>query len=298
MPHNALRASSQRSELSALSGMTAACKEYDVSLSLYDRHVLEKLLTEQSNPGVGIARRAAHRGSAAHHQRRGCSKWRAVEREIPAIARAVDAIVAAIEKGGRLFYIGAGTSGRLGVLDASEIPPTFSAPPTMVQGIIAGGEAALSRATETTEDDPGYRRARPAGARVHAAMCWWGSPPAAGRLTCWARSRRRGGWARRRSGSVARRSPNWRAPWTSPSRRWWGRKWCRLDQDEGRHGAKAGIEHALYRGVRAIGLRLRQPDGERAAEEPQAGGPRAAHHRAGGRRIVRTRRRTAGRNRA
>jgi len=78
----------------------------------------------------------------------------AVEREIPAIARAVDMIVAAIEKGGRLFYLGAGTSGRLGVLDASECPPTYSVPPEMVQGIMAGGEAALSRATETTEDDP------------------------------------------------------------------------------------------------------------------------------------------------
>jgi N-acetylmuramic acid 6-phosphate etherase len=77
-----------------------------------------------------------------------------VQREIPAIARAVDAVVAAFEHGGRLFYIGAGTSGRLGVLDASECPPTFSVPPGMVQGIMAGGEAALSRATETTEDDP------------------------------------------------------------------------------------------------------------------------------------------------
>jgi N-acetylmuramic acid 6-phosphate etherase len=78
----------------------------------------------------------------------------AVTREVPAIARAVDAIVAAIEAGGRLFYIGAGTSGRLGVLDASECPPTFSVSPELVQGIMAGGEAALSRATETTEDDP------------------------------------------------------------------------------------------------------------------------------------------------
>jgi N-acetylmuramic acid 6-phosphate etherase len=78
----------------------------------------------------------------------------AVAREIPAIARAVDAIGAAIQHGGRLFYIGAGTSGRLGVLDASECPPTFSAPPELVQGIMAGGEQALARATETTEDDP------------------------------------------------------------------------------------------------------------------------------------------------
>jgi N-acetylmuramic acid 6-phosphate etherase len=74
--------------------------------------------------------------------------------ELPQIALAVDAITAAFRRGGRLFYIGAGTSGRLGVLDASECPPTFSAPVGMVQGIIAGGEAALSRPTEATEDDP------------------------------------------------------------------------------------------------------------------------------------------------
>jgi N-acetylmuramic acid 6-phosphate etherase len=77
-----------------------------------------------------------------------------VTAEIPQIARAIDAIVEAFNKGGRLFYIGAGTSGRLGVLDAAECPPTFNVPPDLVQGIIAGGASALSRATETTEDDP------------------------------------------------------------------------------------------------------------------------------------------------
>ena len=77
----------------------------------------------------------------------------AVRREIPHIARAVDAIVRTLEAGGRLFYLGAGTSGRLGVLDASECPPTFNVPPETVQGIIAGGEPALSRATEVSEDD-------------------------------------------------------------------------------------------------------------------------------------------------
>jgi len=77
-----------------------------------------------------------------------------VAAELPAIARAVDGIVEAFGKGGRLFYIGAGTSGRLGVLDAAECPPTFNVPAGLVQGIIAGGESALSRATETTEDDP------------------------------------------------------------------------------------------------------------------------------------------------
>lgn len=77
-----------------------------------------------------------------------------VASEIPRIAEAVDAIVHAFGAGGRLFYIGAGTSGRLGVLDAAECPPTFQVPPDLVQGIIAGGESALARATEATEDDP------------------------------------------------------------------------------------------------------------------------------------------------
>ena len=116
--------------------------------------MLEDLLTEQSNPASAsldaLPTEEVLRIINAEDRKVAV----AVEREIPAIARAVDAIVAGIEKGGRLFYIGAGTSGRLGVLDASEIPPTFSAPPSMVQGIVAGGEAALSRATETTEDDP------------------------------------------------------------------------------------------------------------------------------------------------
>ena len=75
---------------------------------------------------------------------------------------------ATFEAGGRLFYIGAGTSGRLGVLDAAECPPTFGVPPEMVQGIIAGGEAAVSRATEATEDDP------EAGARDLAARGFTG----------------------------------------------------------------------------------------------------------------------------
>jgi N-acetylmuramic acid 6-phosphate etherase len=78
----------------------------------------------------------------------------AVAGEVPRIAEAVDRITKGIRIGGRLFYIGAGTSGRLGVLDAAEIPPTFHAPEELVQGIIAGGEAALDRATEATEDDP------------------------------------------------------------------------------------------------------------------------------------------------
>ncbi len=79
---------------------------------------------------------------------------RAVAREITHIAQAVDGVVERIESGGRLFYLGAGTSGRLGVLDASECPPTFNTPPELVQGIIAGGERALRHPIEKAEDDP------------------------------------------------------------------------------------------------------------------------------------------------
>lgn len=78
---------------------------------------------------------------------------RAVEAESEAIAHAIELCVAAFRTGGRLFYVGAGTSGRLGVLDASECPPTFSTPPEMVQGIIAGGDVALRRSVEGEEDE-------------------------------------------------------------------------------------------------------------------------------------------------
>ncbi|MGI8772038.1 MAG: N-acetylmuramic acid 6-phosphate etherase [Acidobacteriaceae bacterium] len=78
----------------------------------------------------------------------------AVALELPQIARVVDAIVERMERGGRLFYTGAGTSGRLGVLDASECPPTFNVRPELVQGIIAGGDHALRQAVEGAEDSP------------------------------------------------------------------------------------------------------------------------------------------------
>ncbi len=134
--------------------------------------MLDKLLTEQPNPasaGIDLLPTEQVLRIINAEDRKVAE---AVEREIPAITRAVDAIVARFEAGGRLFYMGAGTSGRLGVLDASECPPTFSVPPEMVRGIIAGGEAALSRATETTEDDPviGVRDLLAAGFTAHDVL--------------------------------------------------------------------------------------------------------------------------------
>ncbi len=78
---------------------------------------------------------------------------RAIAGALPAITQAVDAIVHALQNGGRLFYVGAGTSGRLATLDAAELPPTFGTPPNMVQAIIAGGRRALTHAVEGAEDD-------------------------------------------------------------------------------------------------------------------------------------------------
>ncbi|MBB5337220.1 N-acetylmuramic acid 6-phosphate etherase [Pectinatus brassicae] len=77
----------------------------------------------------------------------------AIEKILPQIAIAVDNIVDKMKTGGRLFYIGAGTSGRLGVLDAAECPPTYSVPPELIQGLIAGGKEAMFRAQEGAEDN-------------------------------------------------------------------------------------------------------------------------------------------------
>lgn len=92
----------------------------------------------------------------------------AVEQAIPQITLVVDAIKTAFESGNRLFYFGAGTSGRLGVLDASECPPTYGAPPELVQGIIAGGDIALRSAVEGAEDsaEQGEADVRQAGLRA------------------------------------------------------------------------------------------------------------------------------------
>ncbi|MFN0171169.1 MAG: N-acetylmuramic acid 6-phosphate etherase [Bryobacteraceae bacterium] len=135
--------------------------------------MLDKLLTEQSNPassGIDAKSTVDILRIMNQEDRRVAD---CVTVEIPQIAKAVDAIVAAMDAGGRLFYIGAGTSGRLGVLDASECQPTFSVPPDLVQGIMAGGDKALSTSVETIEDDPaiGIRDLRARGFTSKDVLC-------------------------------------------------------------------------------------------------------------------------------
>lgn len=119
-----------------------------------DTAQLFHLITEQQNPHSSAIDQADTAEMLRIINREDARVPEAVAREIPNIARAVDGIVRRLRAGGRLFYVGAGTSGRLGVLDASECPPTYNTPPSMVQGVMAGGMRALARATEASEDSP------------------------------------------------------------------------------------------------------------------------------------------------
>ncbi|WP_022836239.1 N-acetylmuramic acid 6-phosphate etherase [Salisaeta longa] len=122
------------------------------SPDLFDR--LQQLATEQRNPHSAAIDTASveeilHIINTEDHR-----VPIAVRREIPHIAAAVRRIVDAFAQGGRLLYVGAGTSGRLGVVDASECPPTFGTDPALVQGIIAGGRSAVFQSQEGAEDEP------------------------------------------------------------------------------------------------------------------------------------------------
>ena len=111
-----------------------------------------RIATEQRNPRTRDLDTLDVPGILARLNAEDATVPAAVTRELPHVARAVELVVASFREGGRLFYVGAGTSGRLGVLDASECPPTFGSDPEQVQGIIAGGYGALVRAVEGAED--------------------------------------------------------------------------------------------------------------------------------------------------
>lgn len=114
---------------------------------------LERLMTEKRNPDTKNIDMLSTLEIVAAIQREDEKVAAAVKMTLPDVAAAVELIVDALKCGGRLFYLGAGTSGRLGVLDAAECPPTFSTEPELVQAIIAGGNAAMFQAVEGAEDD-------------------------------------------------------------------------------------------------------------------------------------------------
>ncbi|WP_309129067.1 N-acetylmuramic acid 6-phosphate etherase [Microbacterium sp.] len=128
------------------------------------RSTLETLSTERVDPAFAKLDTLATADQVALMAEQGIVAATAVAAERESIARAVDGIVERLGRGGRLVYVGAGTAGRMGVLDASEIPPTYGTDPSLVTGHIAGGEHALRNAVENAEDD------EQAGAAVGASL--------------------------------------------------------------------------------------------------------------------------------
>jgi N-acetylmuramic acid 6-phosphate etherase len=114
---------------------------------------MDHLTTEQNNPESVSIDQMDPIQIAMLMNREDLKVVAAVERVLPDIARAIELVTERVQAGGRLIYIGAGTSGRLGVLDASECPPTFNTPPALVVGLIAGGYRALTNAIEGAEDN-------------------------------------------------------------------------------------------------------------------------------------------------
>jgi N-acetylmuramic acid 6-phosphate etherase len=125
-----------------------------VVMSAPDQNILGSLLTEARNPASEHLDELSTLEMLAIINAEDAKVAAAVQAELPQIAKAVDAVAERFANGGRLFYIGAGTSGRLGVLDASECPPTFSVDTTLFQGLIAGGDRALRLSSEHSEDSP------------------------------------------------------------------------------------------------------------------------------------------------
>ena len=213
--------------------MTAADRSsIDLEIVELTMTLEDHLLTEARNPHSEAIDRLERRRDRRADERRGREGRRGGRgRGGDAIARAIEWAAERFRRGGRLIYVGAGTSGRLGVLDASECPPTFSTPPEMVVGLIAGGPTALTRAVEGAEDDPDRGAADLARARPSRPATWSsGSPPRAGRPYVLGAVRRgEGDRARPPSASPATgracsasgstwRSPRWSAPRSSPAR--------------------------------------------------------------------------------
>jgi N-acetylmuramic acid 6-phosphate etherase len=130
---------------------------------------LGALETERVDPRYGAIDRAGVSELAALMNEADASVPAAVRAALPQIVPAIEAVSQRMRRGGRLLYVGAGTPGRLGVLDAAECPPTFGTPPGLVRGVIAGGEAAMFAAQEGVEDDAGAGRAAIAAEEVTSA---------------------------------------------------------------------------------------------------------------------------------
>ena len=251
-----------------------------------DRDTLGSLLTEARNPASEHLDTLPTLEMLALINAEDATVAGAVQAELGNVARAVDAIAERFGRGGRLFYIGAGTSGRLGVLDASECPPTFSVSADLVQGLIAGGDSALRLSSEHSEDS------REEGARDLAAAGFGadGKPDtlvgiaASGRTpyVLGAMEYAKGlgaltvGLSCVPGSAVAKAAEIAITPATGP------------EVLTGSTRMKAGTATKMVLNMLSTGVMVRtgsdvwQPDGEYAADECEAGGPRGADYRGGG----------------
>ena len=208
----------------------------------------------------------------------------AVRRALPQIARAVDLIANALQRGGRLIYVGAGTSGRIAALDAAECPPTFNVDPRTVQFVMAGGPAALASAGEADEDsrELGRRemaKRKPGRNDVVVGIAASGRTP----FTLAAIEYARGKGAHTISVTCNRNTPMQRAARLAIVTQGGAGSDFRVDPHESRHGAEDGAEHALQRGHDAAGIRLRKPHDQRHSQKFETGGAQRECPRAGGR---------------
>ena len=144
----------------------------------------------------------------------------AIHSQLPQIAQAVEWAIQSFKDGGRMFYMGAGTSGRLGVLDAAECPPTFGVSPNVVVGLIAGGEPAFTKAVEGAEDSREMGRGDLESHGLTAETSSWAWLPAAGPLMYWADWNTPGRW-----GAIQWLSPATQAPSSDKLLIWPLRRW-------------------------------------------------------------------------
>jgi len=147
------RALAPREIFATMHSLPTNGKAHDLPRTRTPNSALDTLSTEQLLPAARDLDRMSSLEIVRLINREDSTVASAVARALPQVARAIDTVVAGLRHGGRLIYVGAGTSGRLGALDASEIPPTFNTDPRTVQYIMAGGPKALGASTEASEDD-------------------------------------------------------------------------------------------------------------------------------------------------
>ena len=235
----------------------------------------DHLLTEARNPDSEAIDTLAPREIVALMNAEDAKVVEAVRAESESIAQAIEWAAERFRRGGRLIYVGAGTSGRLGVLDASECPPTFSTPPEMVVGLIAGGPAALTRAIEGAEDDPDRGADGPRGHRRERATTWWSaSPPRAARRTSSGRSARPGRRGAATVGITCNRPSLLGArgrPGDRPAGRPGGHR--RLDPAQGGDRDQDDLEHDHDRGDGPDRQDAGEPDDRPEADQREAPDP-------------------------